>query len=92
MWPGGRGWGAVQGWNLEDPCPPLAGDAVGTSRKGQPGVGEEASGVVVRGVAGDEVRSGAGGAHGDGEELGFYCMRIRWRTLSRRLKWSYLRY
>lgn len=31
---------------------------------------------MVRGVAGDEVRSQPGGAHGGGEELGFYCMRI----------------
>lgn len=44
--------------------------------KGQPGVREEVSGAGVRGVDEDEVRSQAGGAHEDGEELGFYCMRI----------------
>lgn len=31
---------------------------------------------MVRGVADNEVRSQAGGAHDNGEELGFYCMRI----------------
>lgn len=31
---------------------------------------------MARGVARYEVRSQAGGAHDDGEELGFHCVRI----------------
>lgn len=77
--------GGLQGWNLEEPCPTPAGDTMAQAGEGQYGAKEEASGSG-GGAAGGEVRTWAHGAHGD--ELGFYCMIIHWRILSRRLKWS----
>lgn len=50
--------GGLQGWNLEEPCLALAGDAMAQAGEGQYGVREEASGAVVEVRL--EVRSGAG--------------------------------